>query len=378
MNIFEDKSSFDLGEEFLAHYGVLGMHWGIRKDPNEKTWKQRHHEKRVAKYQGRVDALNTKLSEISAQKVRTPFGRARQNKAKSETRMELAQARKDLAKAEEGKLTEKQKKLVIGGAVTAALLAAVGVYQSTQSGEFHRFKERGKAFVTGTDPVDSLKRDDSLAAAKTAEEVARSVVPGCNPGYGAPGTVVNCKRSTFAYELRRRGYDVRASRTLSGRGQNGGGQANALNPGENLVPAGTVGTVQRLIRDLRKESAGKTPSALRRELDFGGSAMGRNAIEAASNGGDVGRSVFNALLTQPSGSRGELAVKYRVGGGHSIAWELFDGVPVIFDTQTGKTYRTPDDFNRDFGLSVAAAAFTRLDNLDLNMDFLLRWVRNSR
>ena len=28
----DDKSSFDLGEEFLAHYGVKGMHWGIRNE----------------------------------------------------------------------------------------------------------------------------------------------------------------------------------------------------------------------------------------------------------------------------------------------------------------------------------------------------------
>ena len=26
-------SSFDLGEAFLAHYGVKGMHWGIRNKP---------------------------------------------------------------------------------------------------------------------------------------------------------------------------------------------------------------------------------------------------------------------------------------------------------------------------------------------------------
>ena len=28
-----DHISVDLGEDFLAHYGVKGMHWGIRKDP---------------------------------------------------------------------------------------------------------------------------------------------------------------------------------------------------------------------------------------------------------------------------------------------------------------------------------------------------------
>ncbi len=27
-----DESSFDLGEKFLEHYGVKGMHWGIRND----------------------------------------------------------------------------------------------------------------------------------------------------------------------------------------------------------------------------------------------------------------------------------------------------------------------------------------------------------
>jgi len=28
----ENLTSVELGEDFLAHYGVLGMHWGIRKD----------------------------------------------------------------------------------------------------------------------------------------------------------------------------------------------------------------------------------------------------------------------------------------------------------------------------------------------------------
>ena len=35
MNDNDIYNSVDLGEDFLAHYGVPGMHWGIRKDPDK-------------------------------------------------------------------------------------------------------------------------------------------------------------------------------------------------------------------------------------------------------------------------------------------------------------------------------------------------------
>ena len=47
----DELTSVELGEDFLAHYGVKGMHWGIRKDPGigrareailDRNDKQRH------------------------------------------------------------------------------------------------------------------------------------------------------------------------------------------------------------------------------------------------------------------------------------------------------------------------------------------------
>lgn len=47
----DEINSVELGEDFIAHYGVKGMHWGIRKDPGigrareailDRNDKQRH------------------------------------------------------------------------------------------------------------------------------------------------------------------------------------------------------------------------------------------------------------------------------------------------------------------------------------------------
>lgn len=38
-----DFSSIDVGEDFMAHYGILGMHWGIRNDglsEEDRKWKK--------------------------------------------------------------------------------------------------------------------------------------------------------------------------------------------------------------------------------------------------------------------------------------------------------------------------------------------------
>lgn len=53
--------------------------------------------------------------------------------------------------------------------------------------------------------------------------------------------------------------------------------------------------------------------------------------------------------------------------------------PVIFDFQTHKVYETPDKFseiaNMFDGLSTATSC--RLDDKDLNLDLLRRWVKHS-
>lgn len=61
------------------------------------------------------------------------------------------------------------------------------------------------------------------------DEILDKVVKGINPNYGvSPGSMSNCLRCTFAYEMSRRGYDVRATETLGGAGQGMAGMISAL------------------------------------------------------------------------------------------------------------------------------------------------------
>lgn len=90
--------------------------------------------------------------------------------------------------------------------------------------------------------------------------------------------------------------------------------------------------------------------------------------------------VYDALSKMPNSARGELSVTWEGhNGGHSLAWEVINNKPVIFDFQTHKVYETPDKFseiaNMFDGLSTATSC--RLDDKDLNLDLLRRWVKHS-
>lgn len=80
----------------------------------------------------------------------------------------------------------------------------------------------------------------------------RDVIRGVNPKYGQPGSKMNCRRCTFTYEMRRRGYDVEATRSTKGIGQTGLGLAYGVTPGKK----GPTGTFPAL-NELMKPSFGK-------------------------------------------------------------------------------------------------------------------------
>jgi hypothetical protein len=109
-------------------------------------------------------------------------------------------------------------------------------------------------------------------------------------------------------------------------------------------------------------------------------------IEAMPSGGertvklgdnlDYGEAILSALRKEPNGSRGEVSVVWGGMGGHSLAYEVIKGKPVIFDTQSGKIYKKASDL-KEFSPHISAAALTRLDDVDLDLDFLQRWVKSA-
>lgn len=209
------------------------------------------------------------------------------------------------------------------------------------------------------------------------DQLSRDVVSKVNPDYGKLGTKMNCRRCTFAYEMRRRGYDVKATKSAGATGQTAAGLLNAIDPKSNMAP-GRIGILRRYYKEKSLPEAQRTMTNF---ITGEGGGWGKTRIgDGVMNlmdPKDKSSTIFNALRSQPDGARGELGVKWTMGGGHSMAWEIVKGQPVIFDTQSGKTYKTPEDFDK-FAKVVVDAGFTRLDNVELNPDFLLRWLTDAK
>ena len=265
--------------------------------------------------------------------------------------------------------------MIVGGT-----LAAYGAYSATQSGNMRRLAVKGKQFIL-KDVDLPFKENRSLARKDMdSEEVFAKVVRGINPHYGMPGTKMNCRRATMAYEMRRRGYDVEATRTTNARGQDTGGLYNATNPGRNHVPAGIIGISTRVMLDTVKDKLKIGDSTFSERIQSDPSfAKGYHTEEVGSDSifgsGVRGNDIFKGLSNLPNGARGEVGVSWNGGGGHSLAFEIFDGVPVIFDTQSRKVFRSGADIDTAYGSRIATAGFSRLDDLELDPDFLLRWVK---
>lgn len=277
------------------------------------------------------------------------------------------QSRKDAELVSQGRLTTTQKRLIIGAVGVSALVLAVKVNDMHESGEFQQMKKRGEAFLNGDKAISFKKRDDYANKTYSSDEIMKNVVPGINPDYGSWGTNMNCRRCTFAYELRRRGFDVEATKTSNAKGQNIMGMINALHPGQKTKST----SMRSIITESMKENR-----QLKELSRF--AAGGKNAISLDEFRKDASFNVFNTLNKQPSGSRGEFGAMWKSavpgipGGGHSMAYEIIKGKAHIFDAQTGKEYKPGDKI---FDM-MESAGFTRLDNVDLNMDYLARWVKD--
>lgn len=308
------------------HHGIKGMKWGVR---------------RFQKKDGSLTSAGKKrYSEDSDSK------KDDENKSEEGPQKEKKQ------------LTRKQKAAIAG----AAIVAAYATYKFVDSGKANRLIAKGKAALGHTEP--DFNKNILLANKRLdSDGIMKTVVSRINPGYGGIGTKNNCRRCTFAYEMSRRGYDVKATKSINGTGQSG----------FNFIKA-TSKNVSGFW-DAAKEAAFNSDSVASKMFNEGG-GLGTKKIPKIDSDSGFAKSIFDSLSGYNNGARGELSVKWSSGGGHSMAWEIVKGKPVIFDCQDGTKYDTPEMF-KDLGDLISEASTTRLDNLDLNKDFLLRWLQNA-
>ena len=376
-------------EPVLVHYGVKGMRWGHRKsddtgsgDSGSGKTKQLSEKQQAQVYSltSRAAKTDIRITELKAEldSLPTSGSQAYRRKVVQSQVKDYTKVRDDLNKQADdirkGKMTPTQKNLLMGGLLVGGLFAAGYMSMKVESGEFNSFKLHAQARMRG-EKFD-FKRNEAFKNAKTADDVHKLVVPGMNPDYDLPGGVMNCRRNSMAYELRRRGYDVSATPTTMGMGQSETGLINALTPGQRNVTR-TRSLSQQVVSVNESSPFGRRAGGITKQVegDIRKNLADRFNIKDASNPANV----LKALSSQPSGARGEIVFNFG-GFGHSMSYEKFGDKFVVFDTQKGARYDvTPDGWAKmqaKWG-QISDGTATRLDNQELDKDFLARWVTNN-
>lgn len=380
-------------DDAIAHYGVKGMKWGVIRDritgslsntastdsspsapkaPSERSVRRNERRQtRARALTAQASKLDVTIGELQSDIDKLPPGlrTSYQRSQLKGSKKELTQARDKLQRDAEaigkGKLTRNQK-LLIAGAIGVAVVGA-GIYASTKvdSGEFNSMKLRGAAFLRG-EKFD-FKKNDAFGKNMGVDDVFSNVVKGTNPNYKTPGGSMNCRRSSMAYEMRRRGYDVVATTSAVGNGQSESGLINALTPGQrNVTRIDSMSSmVVNPLQGIRGQVTGdkrKNPATTRR-------------VDTPTDY----RKLLDGFKDMPNGSRGEIVFDFSRFG-HSMSWEVFDGKPVIFDTQKANRYNVDENhisqMMKKWG-QANAAEITRLDNMALDKAFVARWVTNA-
>lgn len=230
-------------------------------------------------------------------------------------------------------LTDKQKKAIkIGAAVVGTALVAYGGYKLSQ---YYRGAGSKIDPETGFRLIDKNMSDaDNLLAVNPGRMRFLSKQRNLEI---IDGSSTNCMLCTTAYEFRKRGLDVHAGLEKTGRGY----------MPDDLFP--------KLFKDYK--------GTTKIQVDTGKSLQ--DLYDAPKKLlGDI----ENYAKDQGPGSRGNVIVWWKQGGGHSMIWENIDGKVVFKDGQTNQVY---DNFAKTI-LSHTnlkrPVEMLRTDNLTINTE----------
>ena len=170
-----------------------------------------------------------------------------------------------------------------------------------------------------------------------------------NPGYNDfnTNTKQNCMLCTTAYELRRRGYDVRANKA---------GFGYKEEDIKKWFPNAKILTFNPTKNDVFKLNDKEYNNQYNKAL------KGENK--------ELANKVVSDLLKQGDGARGNLIMQFGWAG-HSVAYEVKDGRVFLRDCQRSSFYKDPTDLLR---YSIQAS-YARTDNLDFDPNTIKEAVR---